>query len=254
MKELLNIALLIFVNRDYIESAVSSHTVRPCGAPGLRSWGFFMLPIRVAAFIDGFNLYHAICDLRANHLKWLDLRKLCKVFAPSPSFDLIQVNYFSAYATWKPDPYRRHREYIKALEADYVNVVLGKFKEKSKRCFSCGATWMDHEEKETDVNIALSLLDGAYRDSYDRAVIISADSDLAPAVRLVKTLFPRKSIRILTPVGRYHSLDLMNAAGGKGNATFITRMHVERSLLPEKVYTSDGTIVAIRPIEYLPPP
>ena len=31
---------------------------------------------RVAVYVDGFNLYHALDDLAENHLKWLDLWSL----------------------------------------------------------------------------------------------------------------------------------------------------------------------------------
>jgi len=75
--------------------------------------GLFHLRGRVAAkhvvaFVDGFNLYHAIKDLGQNELRWLDIRKLCSFCAPAPKFQLEDVYYFSAYATWLPDSYRRH--------------------------------------------------------------------------------------------------------------------------------------------------
>jgi hypothetical protein len=39
--------------------------------------------MRVACYIDGFNLYHAIDDLDKPHLKWLDVcalaKSLCRV-------------------------------------------------------------------------------------------------------------------------------------------------------------------------------
>jgi uncharacterized LabA/DUF88 family protein len=210
------------------------------------------MPLRAAAYIDGFNLYHAICDQKANYLKWLNLRKLCEAFAPFPDYDLTHVFYFSAYATWRPDPYRRHREYVKALESAQVTVLLGKFKEKDRRCFDCGKAWKDHEEKETDVNIALHLLDGAYRNLYDRALLISADSDLAPAIQLVKARFPDKTIRLLTPVGRYHSLELMNAVGGKTQVRRITTKQLTRCLFPGEIRAEDGSPVATRPPEYDP--
>ena len=55
--------------------------------------------MRVSAFIDGFNLYHAVDATGMHHLKWLDLRALCEKFAPRPDYDLRTVYYFSAYAT-----------------------------------------------------------------------------------------------------------------------------------------------------------
>lgn len=57
-----------------------------------------MTPRRVVAFIDGYNLYHAIHALKQNHLKWIDLRALCEVFAPRPQFEICGIFYFTAPA------------------------------------------------------------------------------------------------------------------------------------------------------------
>ena len=42
------------------------------------------------------------------------------------------------------------------------------------------------EEKGSDVNLALHVLNDAWLDQYDCAVIVSNDSDLAESLRLVK--------------------------------------------------------------------
>jgi uncharacterized LabA/DUF88 family protein len=206
--------------------------------------------IRTAAFIDGFNLYHAVEDSKLNHFKWLDLRAMCQVFAPYPQFDLVDIYYFSAYATWRPGAYRRHLEYVRALQVNRVTPVLGQFKEKTRGCFSCGSTWQTHEEKETDVNIALYMLDGAYQDEYDRAILVSADSDLAPPVRMVKSRFPMKSVKIITPIGRHHSMSLVNAAGGLKQVKKLQEVHLDHCLLPDEVCDLSGNIVATRPASY----
>ena len=73
---------------------------------------------RVAAFIDGFNLYHAILNLRAPHLKWLDLWALSDAFVLRRTQLLTDVYYFSAYATWLPGAYRRHRTYVRRALSD----------------------------------------------------------------------------------------------------------------------------------------
>jgi uncharacterized LabA/DUF88 family protein len=208
--------------------------------------------IRVAAFVDGFNLYHALRDLHRDHLKWLNLRMLCENFAPRPALSLIDVFYFSACATWRPDSYRRHREYVRALQCIGVKVVMGRFKGKDRRCWRCQAGWKDHEEKETDVNIALQLLLGGLRGRFDRALLLSGDSDLAPAVRLLRAEVPEVDVRILTPPGRLHSMELVDAAGGLSRSRRIDRIQVERSLLPREVRDGTGRLVALRPPEYEP--
>lgn len=219
---------------------------------GYGPWASFLMPTRVSAFIDGFNLYHAISALQRDHLKWLDLRKLCEAFAPAPQFDLRHVYYFSAYATWRPSAYKRHRTFIAALTATGVTPVLGKFKEKERRCLRCKQSWRTHEEKESDVNIALYLLRGATRDEYDRALVMTQDSDIAPAVEMVRSEFPNKSVRIITPVGMSHSFELVRAVGGKKHATSMQRIHIERSLFGHEVRDPSERVI-VRPKEYDPP-
>ena len=71
--------------------------------------------VRISAFIDGFNLYHAIDDLDRNELKWLNLRTLLEEFIDKKTQVLGDVYYFSAYADWHPDKRRRHMAYVRAL-------------------------------------------------------------------------------------------------------------------------------------------
>ena len=212
-----------------------------------------MAATRVTAFVDGFNLYHAVDSLGLHHLKWVNLCGLCEQFAPRPRFDLTQVLYFSAFATWRPDAYKRHREYLTASRAAGVTPVMGRFKQREKFCFKCGHSWLHHEEKETDVNIALHLVRGAFVDTYDCALLVSGDSDLVPAVRMVLRDFPKKEVRVIAPIGRGYSMDLYNAAGGRKHCRKMKSIHMERSLFPHEVPDADGKIVAIRPGKYEPP-
>jgi uncharacterized LabA/DUF88 family protein len=45
-----------------------------------------------------------------------------------------------------------------------------------------------NEEKGSDVNLALHLLNDAWQDAFDCAVVVSNDSDLAEALRMVKAI------------------------------------------------------------------
>jgi hypothetical protein len=211
--------------------------------------------MRVAAFVDGFNLYHAINDLGRPDLKWVDLWKLCAVFAPGP--DLVAVHYFSAYATWRPNSFARHRALVAALHATGVQPVLGRFKAKSAACLRCGATWTAHEEKETDVNIALQLVLRGLDGEFDRALLFSGDSDLAPAVREQRARRPEISVRIVFPRSGQRSFDLIRSAGGKDTFRELKVIHLERSRLPDRVHGAAGDLAAECPPEYrvpAPPP
>ncbi|MCF6220217.1 MAG: NYN domain-containing protein [Robiginitomaculum sp.] len=144
---------------------------------------------RVQCFVDGFNLYHAIDNLGSDYLKWYDLKQLVSQFIDPNIHEIIDVFYFSAYANWLPEASNRHKEYVKAIRAHGCTPILGQFKEKDRSCRSCGSRWKAHEEKETDVNIALALVSGAFKDQYDEAFVVSRDSDLTPAVQMVREEF-----------------------------------------------------------------
>lgn len=205
--------------------------------------------IRSAFFIDGFNFYHALARLKRDELKWLNLRALMEQLISPKSEIVSAVHYFSAYPHWMPGKLIRHREYVRALEGVGVQAVIGRFKEKDGHCRACDHRWVRHEEKETDVNIALALLNEAYRNSFDRAYLVSRDSDLKPAVAMVRSQFPEKAVILVAPPQLGHSQDMMAVATGKRK---ITIAQLERSLFGEIVVDSGGNVVARRPAEYGP--
>lgn len=205
---------------------------------------------RVISFIDGFNLYHAIDNLQRPELKWVNLMALSQVFLKPISEELIKVFYFSAYAHHMSESVqKRQKAYIKALELSGVKPILGHFKKKDRRCPDCYKKWTSHEEKETDVNIALFLLKLAYQDDFDRALVISNDSDLAPAIKMVREAFPEKQITTVAPPHYFHSNELIQVSSDK---TKIRVEHLERCLLPEVITDPSRLISVFRPQEYTP--
>jgi hypothetical protein len=158
-------------------------------ARGVYFYGTIMTPVCV--YIDGFNLYHALLRFGDNKVKWLDLNALSHRLISPKSEKVQSIFYFSAFARWLPAKRARHEIYVKALEARGVTCVLGHFKNKDRKCIPCGATWSAHEEKETDVSIGISLVNDAYKQRYERAYLVTRDSDLMPAVRMIRAEFPR---------------------------------------------------------------
>jgi hypothetical protein len=167
---------------------------------------------RIIAYIDGLNLCHAIASLRKPHLKRLDLWALSHLIARDGE-TIEAVKYFSAYATWLPDAHLRHREYVKALEHRGVTCIMGHFKSKPRTCKQCAASWMQHEEKETDVHIAARMVADAYEDRFNRGLLMIADGDLAPALNIVKPAFPMKEIFVAGPPGRYNHARRCSSGG-----------------------------------------
>jgi uncharacterized LabA/DUF88 family protein len=200
---------------------------------------------RVVVYVDGFNLHHAIDNLRRPYLKWLDLRVLAESLLREAE-QLKAVKYFSAYATWKPDAFARHRTYVGALQMRGVEVLLGQFKQKPRRCRQCHTVWMSHEEKETDVQIATHMIADALTDEVDRLILVSADTDLAPPIRMIAQLAPNCEVFVAAPPARFK---LCRALGPHLE---ISGGRIAKCLFPALVDLGAGRM-AIRPKAYDPP-
>jgi NYN domain len=199
---------------------------------------------RVIAYIDGFNLYHAIDDLGDSSLKWVNLWSLSASLLRTNE-QLTAVKYCSAYATWMAGPFSRHRQYVRALECAGVLPIMGRFKDKPRQCHACKARWISHEEKETDVNIAIHLVRDAILNQFDRAIVISADSDLVPAVKLAAEHDQTKEVFVAAPPGRFAS------ARDLKPRLEITIGRIRKHLFPASLTHPDGKPVT-RPPEYDP--
>jgi uncharacterized LabA/DUF88 family protein len=211
--------------------------------------------IRVSCYIDGFNLYHAIDDMsratrgELNHLKWLDLSKLMAVFTDDQIHRIDRIKYFSAYATWKPKQHERHQIYTKALASTGIQMIMGQFKEKEIYCPLCKLTHTGHEEKESDVNIAVHLVADVYNDTFDQAFIVTRDSDLSGPIRHIRDQFPKKKIKIIAPPQRGHSKELWALANSRAS---ISKEHLEKCLFPETLLDAKGGKICTRPVTYAP--
>ena len=152
--------------------------------------------MRLAVYIDGFNFYNAIHDLTkvldgSNYLKWVDLWDLSETLTLKNE-TLILVKYFSAFITWHEPKLRRHQRYVDALRLRGVEFIEGHFKERSIKCKKCDQSFKKREEKETDVNIGCHLMADALTNKFDRAIVISADTDLNEAIGLCQSVSGKK--------------------------------------------------------------
>nr|VFK14734.1 MAG: hypothetical protein BECKLPF1236A_GA0070988_101121 [Candidatus Kentron sp. LPFa]VFK30424.1 MAG: hypothetical protein BECKLPF1236C_GA0070990_101102 [Candidatus Kentron sp. LPFa] len=106
---------------------------------------------RAMVYIDGYNLYYGLRDAYGGRYKWLDLQSLSRSFLKS-NMELVGVKYFTAI-TKASNSHKRQAIYLKALEAycDKLDIILGRFLSKIKRCRTCGAEYPSYEEKKTIV-------------------------------------------------------------------------------------------------------
>lgn len=174
---------------------------------------FFMAYyMRTYVYIDGFNFYYGA--VKDTQFKWLDFKKLLQHLL-DPKHQIIAIKYFTAMVSGKIDPDQpiRQKTYIRALKKfiPEISVYMGHFMSHDvykpiaypidKRLFGKNIKFVKiikSEEKGSDVNLAVHFLNDAWQDLYDCAVVISNDSDLSEALRLVKN-HHKKMIGLLTP-------------------------------------------------------
>lgn len=132
---------------------------------------------RVAIFIDGSNLYHALHGTCGRHdLNFAEFtNKLCG------SRRLLRTYYYNVLQdpTQRPDSYREQQEFLDILrKTPYLEVRLGSMK------IAQGIA----VEKGVDIMLATDLLTFAWNDFYDVAVLVSGDSDFTYALQAVKNM------------------------------------------------------------------
>ncbi len=197
---------------------------------------------RVVAYVDGFNLYFGLKSKGWRKYYWLDLVALAQALL-KPGQTLQGVHYFTTRIRTNGhngEDMRRQLTYLEALGTlGNLQLHYGHYLEKPKKCRSCGATWLDFEEKMTDVNIAVQLLGDAFDDRFDTALLISGDSDLTTPVKQARVRFPEKRIIIAQPPGR-HSVNLTQAANGYFT---IGEAKLRKSQLPDPVVRPDGFVL-----------
>lgn len=216
---------------------------------------------RTTIYIDGYNLYYS--RLKGTPYKWLDIAALFgdRILRPQdPDAQVVAIKYFTApvkasYARHGEASVQAQTQYLRALQArcpELLQIINGFHifeptslpsyqvdVEPSKSAIS--RVWMI-EEKQTDVNLALHAYRDAVRGACDQLVICSNDSDMEPALRMIREDVPAAKVGLVMPLREKAS------AGGKVPNKRLTalahwvRHHIrdeelEQSQLPPNVQT-----------------
>jgi uncharacterized LabA/DUF88 family protein len=157
--------------------------------------------MRTWVYVDGFNLFYGA--LKGTPYKWLDIVTMCQKIL-SDKNDIVRVNYYTASIKSNSLKAERQSIYLRALTTrPEVKVIRGTYLShivKMPYAHKRGvAEVVKQEEKGTDVNLAANLINDAWLDNYDCAIIISNDSDMAEAMRLVRQYHPQKILGLFTP-------------------------------------------------------
>lgn len=197
---------------------------------------------KVSVYIDGFNLYFG---LRSKYpkSKWLDVYKLSENLLKENQ-KLIDVKYFTAMVSNNPEKEERQRKYISAIKTTETKIIYGHYKSKSINCFRCKHTWIDNEEKMTDVNISVEMIIDAIENKIDKAILISGDSDLIPPVNTLITKFNKKVIVAFPP--NRHNVSVKNNAT---TSMILGKNTIKKSQFDEKLLLENKYEIQ-KPIEW----
>jgi uncharacterized LabA/DUF88 family protein len=155
-----------------------SYPVFACHAPSSRS-AYAVRSCR-RSVVDGPN-FHLAQQQEGIHVR-VDLNLLARRL--SKGFRLVKLNY---YTSPLPNPgtpsYRaQQRFFAQITRSGRIELVLGRNEPRIDRL--SGRRY--HVEKETDVNLAVDMVVGAYRDRYDVAMLVAGDTDYVRAVHALK--------------------------------------------------------------------
>ncbi len=166
-------------------------------------------------YVDGYNLFYG--RLRNTPYKWLDPFILFQTIAKiqDPLSEITKIKYFTApvkanFSSHGQDSAKAQTTYHRALEyvyGDKIDIIYGyhtvemgyppRYKkpiDKDDRV----EIWK-FEEKQTDVNIALHMYRDAIIDSSKQQILVSNDSDLELALKLISEEKPDTILGLIIP-------------------------------------------------------
>lgn len=159
--------------------------------------------MRTNVYIDGFNLYFGA--VKGTPYKWLDVQRLCEQLLPP--HDIQSVKYFTARISARasdPQAPTRQQAYLRALATrPKVRLFYGHYTSHEVTLPLANTTPVRFarvirtDEKGSDVNLAVHLVNDCHTLMLDSVVVVTNDSDLAEALRIAKGL--GKNVGILNP-------------------------------------------------------
>ncbi len=152
---------------------------------------------KVIAYFDGFNYYEGLRKKGWRKYYWQDLVKFVEFFL-RPHQELEQVRYFSAIQK-NPEKAKRQDKFFQANKTNpKFNLILGEFKQRTKwRNIECNGKKVGREikfweEKKSDVALASYIIRDVVLEKCDTIFLISADSDITPALDVVQEITQTK--------------------------------------------------------------
>jgi uncharacterized LabA/DUF88 family protein len=201
---------------------------------------------RIIVYVDGFNFFYGLKNLRWKKYYWLDIVKFFESFM-MPQQELVAVKYFSARPLYFKKSKRQDVFFQANQENTRFKLILGKYLKKEIECFKCHNMIHTFEEKESDVRIATQIIADAYQKICDLSIIVSADSDLIPAIELAQEI--NHNVFIYFPPNQHSSL---LSTMGKSKPIRLQKYETrfKRALLPETITLKNSGFIISKPQEW----
>lgn len=133
------------------------------------------MPDRVAVFIDGSNVYHAL-RVTFGSATYSPVKLAQELSSNRP---IVRIGFYIGAVPQQMGAklYADQQRFLAKLkQIPELDLWTGRMAQTAGRWY----------EKGVDVKIATDLVAMAYADKYDIAILVSGDGDLAPAVREVR--------------------------------------------------------------------
>ena len=133
---------------------------------------------RILILIDGSNMYHILKKgFKNKSIKEFNFKKFTNLISKSEN---TEIKYYSAPLDWKKNKieYDKQQKFFSKLrKIPNFELVLCRMQK----------VWINgkiiYQVKEDDIHIAVDMVKGAHKNFYDRVLLVSSDSDFAPAIK-----------------------------------------------------------------------
>ncbi len=203
--------------------------------------------MKTNVYVDGLNLYFRA--IKGTPFKWLDLRKLAEALFPEDTIS--RICYFTSKINQRshdPGQVRRQLIYLRALATlPGFEAHFGTFRTRTKsRPLAFPIEGMPDyvqvkhtEEKGTDVNLVTRLLVDGFNQAYEKAVVVSNDSDFSSAIQYVRDDLGLH-VAVVNPDNKTRTHRSLEIA-----ATYVRRLrprHLRECQFPDTLTDAHGAI------------
>jgi uncharacterized LabA/DUF88 family protein len=170
-------------------------------------------PRRTTVYVDSWNLYYGC--LKGTPYRWINIAEMARLSMPA-HYHIGHIRFFTARTVARqhdPSQAVRQQALFRALQTlPNLTMHYGTFLVKPVWMhlvtpLADGTRFVEvirTEEKGSDVNLAAYLVADGYENAYGAAVVVSADSDLVEAIKIVRRL--HKHVTVLSPSNKAHEM------------------------------------------------